>query len=103
MGAEAKDCTLEALLALDPGAVTPHICKYEKGTGRHAKDGVRIGVGRAFDSLIVALPGPNDEVRASLDVLVEGLRSNLDKHALAEEIARNLRALLREKMGHRHA
>jgi len=101
VGAEEKDHTVEALLTLDPEAATPYICKFEKGTGRHAKDGVRIGVGRVDDSLIVALPGPYDEVRASMEVLVRALKSPPDKHALAEEIAANLREKLREKMKHR--
>jgi hypothetical protein len=52
------------------------------------------------DALIVALPGPNDEVRMSMEVLVKGLESKPDKHALAEEIAANLRHKLREKMKH---
>lgn len=98
VGAEEKDSTAEALLALDPEAATPYICKYQKGTGRHCKDGVRIAVGQAGESLIVALPGPNDEVRSSLDVLVKGLKSNLSKHVLAEEIAKNLRKKLRENV-----
>ena len=100
VGAEDKDQTVEAVLALDPDAATPYICRFEKGTGRHAKDGVRIAVGRVEESLIVALPGPNDEVRSSLDVLVRGLRSKQDKHALAEGIAASLREKLR---GHAHA
>ena len=98
MGAEAKDRTIEALLKLDPEAATPYVCMFEPGTGRHEKDGVRIGVGRASGTLIVALTGPNDEVKRSLEVLVRGLESELVKNELAEEIARNLRAMLRERM-----
>ena len=98
VGAEAKDRTIEALLKLDPEAATPYVCKFEPGTGRHEKDGVRIGVGRASGALIVALTGPNDEVKRSLEVLVRGLESELFKNELAEEIARNLRAMLRERM-----
>ena len=98
VGAEAKDHTVEAVLALDPEAATPYICRFEVGTGRHHKDGVKIAVGELGDAFIVALPGPNDEVRASLDVLVEGLRQSLDKHALAEALASNLRSILRDKM-----
>jgi len=101
VGAEDKDHTVEAVLSLDPEAATPYICTFEKGKGRHAKDGVRIGVGRVEDALIVALPGPNDEVRMSMEVLVKGLGSRPDKYALAEEIAAGLRDKLREKMKHR--
>lgn len=98
VGAEDKDCTVEAVLALDPEAATPYICKYQKGTGRHRKDGVRIAVGQAGESLIVALPGPNDEVKSSLEVLVKGLKSNSGKHVLAEKIAENLRKKLRKNV-----
>jgi molybdenum cofactor synthesis domain-containing protein len=99
-GAEDKDRTIEAVLALDAEAATPYICTYEQGVGRHHKDGVRIGVGRFFDALIVALPGPNDEVKASLDVLISGLRDGRNKRELAEDIAGRLRAILRQKMIH---
>jgi molybdenum cofactor synthesis domain-containing protein len=102
VGAEDKDHTVEAVLTLDPDAATPYICNFEKGTGRHAKDGVRIAVGQVAEALIVALPGPNDEVRSSMDVLVRGLHSHMHKHALAEEIAVNLREKLREKMHRWH-
>jgi len=98
VGAESKDHTIEAVLALDPEAATPYISKFEKGIGRHAKDGVRIGVGRASETLIVALPGPNDEVKSSLEVLVKGLRADMNKHELAEQIASHLREALRVKM-----
>ena len=101
VGAEAKDRTIEAVLALDPEAATPYICKYRQGVGRHLKDGVMIAVGQASDTLIVALPGPNDEVKASLDVLVEGLKSNLSKHILAEDVASSLRKRLQGKIKHR--
>lgn len=97
VGAEAKDCTIEAVLALDPEAATPYICKYQQGIGRHLKDGVRIAVGQASDTLIVALPGPNDEVKASLKALVDGLDAHSDKHALASDIATVLRERLQRK------
>jgi molybdenum cofactor synthesis domain-containing protein len=99
VGAEAKDQTIEALLALDPDAATPYTCRFQIGTGRHAKDGVRIGVGEVSETLIVALPGPNDEVKLGLEELIKGLKSNLSKHMLAEKIASTLREELQEKMG----
>ncbi len=102
VGAEAKDCTVEALLEVDAEAATPYICRFEPGTGRHTKDGVRIGVGELLLARIVALPGPNDEVRSSLEILIRGLKSGKDKHDMAEEIARNLRQDLRQKMKHGH-
>ncbi len=97
VGAEGKDHTIEAVLALDPEAANPYICKYQKGTGRHHKDGVRVAVGTISGSLIVALPGPNDEVKLSLDVLIRDLASGSNKHILAEDIADNLRKKLQEK------
>jgi molybdopterin biosynthesis enzyme MoaB len=99
VGAEKKDQTVEAILSLDPNAATPYISRHEQGTGRHHKDGVRIAVGRVSDSLIVALPGPNDEVRSSLEILVDGLRQGWSTEVLAEKVAENLRRKLREKYG----
>lgn len=98
VGAEDKDQTIEAVQELDPDAAVPYICRFRKGTGRHIKDGVRIAAGKFSDTLIIALPGPNDEVRSSMDILISGLKSNADKQVLAEDIAENLRKILREKM-----
>ena len=102
VGAEDKDHTVEAVKALDPAAATPYICRFEIGTGRHVKDGIKIAVGQYNGTLIVALPGPNDEVKASLDVLVDGLKTEQAKQILADNIAANLRDILREKMSRHH-
>jgi molybdenum cofactor synthesis domain-containing protein len=102
VGAEDKDHTVEAVKALDPEAATPYICRFEIGTGRHVKDGIKIAVGQYNGTLIVALPGPNDEVKASLDVLVDGLKTEQAKEILADNIATNLRDILREKMSRHH-
>ncbi|MBI4965759.1 MAG: competence/damage-inducible protein A [Desulfomonile tiedjei] len=99
VGAEDKDRTIEAVLILDPEAATPHILKYELGVGRHKhKDSVRIGVGQVAKTLIVALPGPNDEVQVGLDALVQGLASQSNKEQLAEDIADRLRKRMKEKL-----
>ncbi|MBC8247216.1 MAG: competence/damage-inducible protein A [Deltaproteobacteria bacterium] len=100
VGAEEKDHTVEAIRDLDPEAATPYICHFKIGTGRHVKDGIKIAVGLHNDTLVVALPGPNDEVMASLSILVEGLKARLDKHLLAENLAANLREILRKKTIH---
>jgi molybdenum cofactor synthesis domain-containing protein len=100
VGAEAKDQTVEAILMLDPGAATPYLCHFEPGHGRHAKDGVRIAVGRHEDALVVALPGPNDEVRRAMPVLCAGLRDGRSPGDLAEAIAQELRSMLRDHMDH---
>lgn len=100
VGAEDKDHTVEAIRDLDSEAATPYICHFKIGTGRHVKDGIKIAVGQHNDTLMVALPGPNDEVRASLSILVEGLKAGLDKHLLAENLAANLREILRKKTTH---
>jgi molybdenum cofactor synthesis domain-containing protein len=101
VGAEAKDQTVEAIKALDPGAATPYICRFEIGTGRHVKDGVKIAVGRFSDTAIIALPGPNDEVVACLSPILEGLQQYDPAHDLAERIAATLRQILRRKMQNR--
>ncbi|MEE8540621.1 MAG: molybdopterin-binding protein [Desulfobacterales bacterium] len=100
VGAEDKDHTVEAIKDLDSEAATPYICHFKIGTGRHVKDGIKIAVGQHKGTLIVALPGPNDEVTASLSLLVDGLKSGLDKHLLAENLAANLREILRKKTTH---
>jgi len=95
VGAEKKDRTIEAILRIDHSAATPYIIKYEVGTGRHAKDGVRIGVGKVGETTIVALPGPTDEVKLALRPLIEGLYQKLDTHSLANQVAEVLRERLR--------
>jgi len=97
VGAEDKDHTVEAIQMLDPEAATPYICHFKIGTGRHVKDGVKIAVGKYNGVFIIALPGPNDEVKASLDVIVKGLKENQGKTALSENIVSKLRKILREK------
>lgn len=91
IGAEGKDQTLEALECVDPHANMPYILKFQKGQGRHHKDGVRIGVGILEQTLIVCLPGPHDEVRLACPVLIEGMRANWDKEVLAGRLANALR------------
>ena len=91
IGAEHKDQTLEALARLDRHAAMPYIMKFQKGQGRHHKDGVRIGVGISEQSVIICLPGPHDEVRLAWPVLKEGIKMNLDKNILAMNLARALR------------
>lgn len=101
VGAEDKDCTVEALLRVDPTASTPYILKFEIGTGRHVKDGVRIGAGELGISRFYALPGPTQEVQIALDRLLEASEKGMSK----EEIAEHMAAALREKWrghGHRH-
>jgi molybdenum cofactor synthesis domain-containing protein len=97
VGAEDKDQTVEAVREVDPDAATPYICHFEVGTGRHVKDGVRIAVGEYNGTLIISLPGPNDEVKASLIPMVRGLKAGTAKDDLAESIAEMLRSILRGK------
>jgi len=99
VGAEAKDCTVEALLRVDPAAATPYIIKFKIGTGRHVKEGVRIGVGEVGISRFVALPGPTREVKLGMDRLLEALARKWDKAETAEHIAAALREIWR---GHAH-
>lgn len=91
VGAEEKDCTVEGLLRVDPWAATPYILKFEIGTGRHVKDGVRIAVGEAGISRLVALPGPTREVEIGLERLLEALEKGMEKKDIAEHVASGLR------------
>ncbi|MBC7108225.1 MAG: competence/damage-inducible protein A [Methanomassiliicoccales archaeon] len=91
VGAESKDCTVEALRRVDPHAATPYVTKYKKGTGRHAKDGVRIGTGRVGESLLVTLPGPHEEVKILIEILISCIKRGESKDRIAAEIARALR------------
>ena len=97
VGAESKDRTVEAVLRVDPGARTPYIVHFTKGTGRHEKDGVRIAVGRVGITTIVALPGPNDEVRKGLSIVAEGLEKGWGKAKLAEVLVHAYRERLAER------
>jgi molybdenum cofactor synthesis domain-containing protein len=90
VGAEHKDRMIEALQALDPNAATPYIMRYEKGTGRHEKDGVKIGVAHLSPSFIVALPGPHEEAKIGIEAIIEGLKRGMEKEALAEYLAERL-------------
>ena len=87
VGAEDKDRMVEALLRIDPSASTPYIIHYEKGKGRHEKDGVRIGVAYLHPSYVIALPGPHEEVQAGIAVIVEGLKKGQGKEDLASTLA----------------
>ncbi len=101
VGAEDKDFSVEAVLAIDPEAATPWIAKFRKGTGRHIKEGIRIAVGQSGLTTFVSLPGPHDEVVAASEALRTHCScGHIDKHALAGSIARILREKLHEKMGH---
>lgn len=102
VGAEDKDRTIEGLTSVDARAATPWVVKYEKGTGRHVKEGVRIGVGSCGASLIVTLPGPNDEVRECLVELLRALGEGACKEEIASRIAGRLAAILSHKAGTMH-
>ncbi len=102
VGAEDKDRTIEGILRLDPRAQTPWIVKYHQGQGRHVKAGVRIAVGQVGLCTLVALPGPNDEVRLAMSALARELLGDgggeemplPDREGLAGSIA----AVLRERI-----
>jgi len=96
VGAESKDRMIEALLELDPKASTPYIIRYEKGTGRHEKDGVKIGVAYVKPSFIIALPGPHEEVKIVIEVIIEGLKRGLNKEELALSLSKKLTQSLRK-------
>lgn len=93
VGAEDKDHTVESILRVDEAAAAPYIVKYEKGMGRHVKDGVRIGVGQLGLSTLISLPGPHDEVEMVTPLMIQ----LLEKGASKTELAQVLAAILAEK------
>lgn len=100
VGAEDKDKTVESILRIDPEAATPYIVKFEKGTGRHVKDGIRIAVGSVGPAYIVAFPGPNDEVRLASKVVIEGIKCGEPKDSIAQKMASVLAEKLKSKNHH---
>jgi molybdenum cofactor synthesis domain-containing protein len=91
VGAEDKDHNIEAILKLDPGAHTPWILRFERDMKRHHKEGVRIAVGRVGPTMLVALPGPNEEVRLAAGVLLAALSEGRPDHEIAGSLAVALR------------
>ena len=102
VGAEDKDHSVEAIERLDRTAAAPYIAKFNAGAGRHRKDGIRIGVGKVGPVLLVALPGPNDEVSLCAGTVIEGAQKGWSKELIAAKLAGILRERLREKVGHCH-
>lgn len=101
VGAEDKDHTVEAVLSLDPSAATPWIVKYQIGTGRHVKHGVRVAAAELGAVRIISLPGPNDEVRMAADTFLDRL-DDFDKVQIAHGIAQVLREKVRREWHHGH-
>jgi molybdenum cofactor synthesis domain-containing protein len=100
VGAEDKDFNVEAVLRVDPRAHTPWILRFEPDMRRHHKAGVRIAVGRIGPTLLVALPGPHDEVRVAGAVLAASLARGVGDAELAEGLASVIRARWQSKMAH---
>lgn len=100
VGAEDKDCTVEAVLEVDAQAAAPWLVKYQKGTGRHVKDGIRIAVGEVGNVRIISLPGPNDEVRLAMEVVAASLEQGMEKYKTAQKIAEVLRGKIKSDWKH---
>lgn len=98
VGAEDKDCNIEAILRIDPKAHTPWILKFKPDNKRHYKEGVRIAVGRSGITRMIALPGPHEEVKIATQALLDGLSQNLDDAILSEKIADVLRERWKKHM-----
>jgi molybdenum cofactor synthesis domain-containing protein len=103
VGAEDKDHSVESILQVDPQAAVPYIVKYEKGLGRHVKDGVRIAVGRVGLSTLVSLPGPHDEVEMTAEPLLRMLEEGASQTAIADALAGILAEKWRNKVAAHHA
>jgi len=100
IGAEKKDKTVEATKRLDPTAAVPWIVKYEK-KGRHIKEGVRIGVGKVGKTLIINLPGPTDEVKRCLEVILNEMeKGDYDKETIANLLTSKLKLGLIRRYEH---
>lgn len=102
VGAEDKDYSVEAIESVDPLAATPYLVRFTQGEGRHVKDGIRLAVGEKDGCLMVALPGPHDEVRLLAPILLRGVKERQDIHVLAETLASRLRGKLRGLLKHGH-
>lgn len=93
VGAEDKDHSVESVLNVDTDAAVSYVVKYEKGSGRHVKDGVRVAVGEVGLSRLVTLPGPHDEVEMAAPLLVRMIAAGHGK----QEISAALAAVLADK------
>jgi molybdenum cofactor synthesis domain-containing protein len=91
VGAEAKDVNVEAARRVCDMFYAPEILHFQKGTGRHAKGSVCIGVGMADQCTIVNLPGPHAEVTAVAPILLQYCQEELSAEELAEALAQCLR------------
>ena len=87
VGAEDKDFSVESVLNIDPDAAVSYVVKYEKGMGRHVKDGVRVAVGQVGLTKLVTLPGPHDEVEMTMPVLAKMLVNGMSKEEMAPVIS----------------
>jgi len=99
VGAESKDGTVEALVAVDPEAATPTLFAVEQGHGRHVKARVRIGVGAVGTAIVACLPGPHAEATIGADALITALAVSRDAGVVADAVAATLRARLRHVHG----
>lgn len=100
VGAEDKDHSVESVLALDPQAAAPYVVRFEKGTGRHVKDGVRVAVGRIGPTTLITLPGPHDEVELTAETALRLLEEGKGTWEIAHAIAGLLGEKWRKTEGH---
>ena len=59
------------------------------------KDGVRIGVAQVDPSFLIALPGPHEEVKIGIEVIIEGLKKGLTKEEFAASLSEKYIQLLK--------
>lgn len=102
VGAEDKDKTVESMVKIAPDTATPYIVKFKQGTGRHVKDGVKAAVGRVGPSMMVALPGPNDEVQIGIESVLHSIEAGKQTGEIAADLARVLAEKWVKKTGHHH-
>ncbi|MEW5932781.1 MAG: molybdopterin-binding protein, partial [Bacillota bacterium] len=90
IGAEDKDCTVEAVLSACEEACAEDVLHFQPGTGRHVRHAVSIAAGRIGVTLVVALPGPTAEVRALMPELCSCLADGCGPPELAKRLAHRL-------------
>ena len=98
VGAEEKDLTVEAVLGLGGGAAVVDVTHYVPGEHRHTKRSVRLACASNSGTLLITLPGPNEEVRLCLRVLQELLPRGASPGEIAEALGQALRRFMRSKL-----
>ena len=99
VGAESKDQSVEAVLKLDPHAITPWILKFTPDGKRHHKEGCTHSSWQGWNMQDSLSSRSSRRSASAAAALIEGLRVGLDDAALAESIASAIRKRWLDHMG----